>query len=297
MNDAKIFIVGCTRTGKTLFSQILNNSEQVCIAEESQFLRRLSSIGRHKEMTKIGDMSDDGNVERLVDYMYSGIQVPYWIWLKKNVDKETFRQALLKTERSEREIFLLLMKTYLEETKGNAKHSIVLGEETPTHIYYVPTLFEWFPEARVIHLFRDPRAIINAQMKQVQAGYDGLKVKFPSLPAWLLDPFVAPVELLRITNAWLDAARLHTRYERSYPERYYLIRFEELISEPQRQVKQACEFLGIPFDGEMLEGSVITDPCIKKAIEHEQEEVNPLVGAWFSILCRNQLRRFGYIWQ
>jgi hypothetical protein len=297
MKSEKIFIVGCTRTGKTSLSQILNKSGQVCIAEETQFLRRLSSIGRHKVMTKIGDMSDDRNAEQLVDYMYSGIQVPYWIWLKRNVDKEAFGQALLMTDRSEREIFLLLMKTYLEETRGIDETDIILGEETPTHIYYVPTLFEWFPETKIIHLFRDPRAIITAQMKQVQAGYDGLKVKFPSLPGWLLDPLVAPVELLRITNAWFDAAHLHSRYERLYPQGYHLLKFEDMISEPERQVKQVCEFLNIPYESAMLEDSTIVDPDIRNAVDREQEQVNPVVGAWFSILCWRQLKRFGYVWR
>jgi len=52
--------------------------------------------------------------------------------------------------------------------------------------------------------------------------------------------------------------------------------------------------LGIPFDGQMLEGTGITDPGIREAIDQEQAEVKPLVGAWFSVLCGSQLRRFGY---
>ncbi len=44
----------------------------------------------------------------------------------------------------------------------------MLGEKTPTHYKYVPTLLEWYPEAKIIHTFRDPRAILVSQLKKMQ---------------------------------------------------------------------------------------------------------------------------------
>ena len=292
MGTARIFIVGCTRTGKTVLSGILNRSDRVCIAEETQFLRRLSQIGRHKQMARIGDLSDDGNAAQVVEVMYS-LNAPYWVWLRRHVDRQTFRRRLLDTDRSERAIFLLLMQLYAEGTSGASQDELFLGEETPTHIYYLPTLFEWFPEARVIHLLRDPRAIVAAQIEQVRE-YGGVTARLRLLPRWLRDRLDAPAELLHITQKWSDAVRLHSRYERLYPQKYRLFRFEDMIAEPEGCVGQVCDFLDVPFQGGMLEDSVITDPSFREAIRKQQEEAKPWMRAWFAAICRKQLKSFGY---
>src|SRR5687767_6385623 len=111
MTGDKVFIVGCGRTGSTLLREILNKSEQVCISPETHFLRRFSRLGVKKELKNFGDLLDDGNVKKLVDYLYSKKvrALGAWGWLNKNVDKQHFTQRLLKSDRSERAIFSLVM--------------------------------------------------------------------------------------------------------------------------------------------------------------------------------------------
>jgi len=290
MKTKNIFIVGCPQTGKTLLSQILNKYEKICIAEETRFLRQLSGIGRHKQMKKIGDMSNNSNVDQLIDYMYSSIRAPYWTWLKRNIDKQAFKQRLLETERSEWAIFLLLMQIYAEQTKGPIPNDIILGEETPTHLYYVPTLMKWFPQAKIIHLFRDPRALTVSRIKDAKRHHGGLRAKYPSLPSWLHDPSITPVEVLHMTKFWFDAIHLHNRYKQLYSQRYHFLRFEDMVSEPEKRIKQVCKFLNTPFEDKMLKNTVLADPSFKRVVNCWKENINTLMKVWFSIFYRKYIR-------
>jgi hypothetical protein len=165
---------------------------------------------------------------------------------------------------------------------------------------------EWFPNAKIIHTFRDPRAIVVSTIKKIHKNQRGsLKSKVSSAPAWLIDPLITPVETFHISQAWFDAARLHAQYEQSYPQSYRLLRFEDFISDPETQIRQVCEFLELPFQAEMLAEVVTVGSSFEnqhlgargfdqKAAERWKDHINPLVKAWFSTLGRQQLEQFGY---
>ena len=303
-----VFVVGCSRTGTSLLRRILNRSDKVSIAPETHFVRRFCQVGLEKRLAKLGDLSDDRSVERLVEVMYSGkggAGSSYWEWLTNNTDRQAFVARLRDTDRSERAIFDLLMRLYAEAARGTVE-GLMLGEKTPTHLYYVPILLDWFPAAKVVHTFRDPRAIAVSTVKKVEKKKRGsLRAKLPRLPAWLTERLIRPVEMLHISRAWLEAARLHGEYERKYPERYRLLRFEDLISDPENTIRGVCDFIGVPFVPEMtgqvevinssyLAGRHGADGFDKQVLERWRDHIGPLASAWWSLAGRRQLKRFGY---
>ncbi len=306
MQTSNVFIVGCARTGTSLLREILNRSPHICIAPETHYLHRLSSAGhRAQKIKRIGDLTNDRSVDAFVDYVYTSAKIStYWQWLKRTVDRQCFRQRILDSDRSERAVFLLLMQIFAEETGKIARETLILGEKTPAHLHYVPQLLEWFPQAKVIHTFRDPRAITVSRIRKVRKNQVGLRSTFPSAPEWLLRPLDTPVEMLRMSKAWFNAVKLHTRYEQLYARRYLLVRFEDLIIEPERQVAQICEFLAIPFERELLSEVVVVGSSYhtrqrgpsgfdKQTLDRWKSK-SPLIRAWYSTVARNQLKRFGY---
>jgi hypothetical protein len=307
MQGDKVFIVGCGRTGSTLLREILNKSDEVCIGPETHFLRRFSQLGAQKKLKEFGDLADARNVEKLVDFLCSKKvrSLGTWGWFGKSVDRAQFTQRFLASDRTERALFSLIMQTYAEVNKGSRGGELILGDKTPTHLYYVPTLLEWFPEAKLIHTFRDPRGIIVSKLKKVEKGSEGPQVRFSYLPWWLLDPLIAPIEVLHISKFWFDAVRLHARYEQMYPKQYYLLRFEDLVSDPDKQIRQICHFLNIEFDPRMLAEVTQVGSSYQvqrhgpagidqKAADRWREHINPLIKLWFSISGRKQLEKFGY---
>ncbi len=289
MKTEHVFIVGCPRTGKTLLSRILNKSNEICIAEETQFLRRLSAVGKGKKISQIGDISDDRRVEQLIDYLYtSNYAPPYWIWLRRYVDKQYAIQYFLETDRSDQAFFLGMMRLYANVTASSNKN-LILGEETPTHLYYVPVILKWFPRAKIIHLFRAPGAIFVEYLKEINMGYGGLQVKFPAVPSWLLDPLVTPTEILHVSKLWLDAVKLHKQYSQQYPQQYRLFTFEALVKNPATQVQQICQFLDIPFNVNMLNDTILAKPNFKQTINSWQTEISPAVRIWFTLMGKKYI--------
>jgi hypothetical protein len=111
---------------------------------------------------------------------------------------------------------------------------------------------------------------------------------------------------LYVTRAWFTAARLHARYEELLQDRYCLVRFEDLIGDPEEQIQRVTAFLDVPFKPEMLEDISIVGSSYRsqrvisgvgfdqRATERWREHITPPAMAWFSILGRRQLPKFGY---
>jgi len=307
MSTDKVFIVGCARSGSTLLRLILNRSPRICIPPETNFLRRFSQIGKRRQIPKMGNLREDRNLRNLTELMYqpgSGWSSGYGSWLRKRIDKETLYDRLAASDRSERSIFLILLQLYAEKKKGDVG-GLLLGEKTPTHLYYVPTLMSWFPDAKVIHTFRDPRGLFVSRLVKARSGQWGLKAKYPSLPGWLVDPFLGPLEIQMTARSWKDAVDLHQKYLRMYPGRYLLQRFEDLITDPKENVRNICEFLETEYHPDMTRDVVVVGSSYheekrkpggfeRQAIDRWKGLIDPSAKAWLTFLTRRQLVQFGY---
>lgn len=303
-NVDHIFIVGLGRTGSTLTRQILNSSECVGIGGESHFFRDLPRIGFQSqngvrnELAKIGDLTTDEGAKKIVDHLFTTRQkhLVFWNLSAKNANRDEFLQKLLNSDRStrdqaERSLFDLVM-----EVHANGKP--VRGEKTPAHIFYVPELLEWFPNARVIHTFRDPRAIYSSRKKKAE------KKALPA-PKSALRRLGVGFELLSSLHVivnWSRVVRCHERYQSLYPDQYYLLKYEDLVSEPRTSMEQLSRFLQIDLTEAMLEQSVVNSSYLpdgaagfdKTSIHRWRKHMDPLVKRWFSAWCKPALQEFGY---
>jgi len=308
MENERLFIVGLPRTGSTLLRSLLNKTEQVYVAPETHYLRKWSKLGPKKRVLRYGDLNNDANASKLVDAMFNadGPEVrDYWRWFRNNIDRNTFLNELLATDRSDKAIFDLLIRSYIEKRRGPLSPDLIVGEKTSGNIYHLPTLFEWYPRVKVIHTFRDPRGIFTSAAKLIRDGKWGVKEKLPSLPSAVIDPFLDLYMAGYISRTWMDAARLHLEYKDKYPGSYHLVRFEEFLQDPENYMRGICEFLEIPFEPKLLEDVAVVGSSfnaqrfVRTGIDQKvayrwKENINPLIGAWFSFLGRKHLERFGY---
>lgn len=87
------------------------------------------------------------------------------------------------------------------------------------------------PEAKFIHLIRDPRDVANSCIGM----------------GWVGNVWYG-------SNYWLDAERRWSRFVRKLSEDQYLeVRYEDLITGANDSLGRICEFLGTSFDEQMLE--------------------------------------------
>ncbi|HEX2980933.1 MAG TPA: sulfotransferase [Anaerolineaceae bacterium] len=305
-----VFVVGLPRTGSTLLRTLLNRSDCVSIAPETHFLHHYARIGKKKRLLRFGNLNEAKSVDRFLDDLFTPRRAAgkdFWAWLNHNTTRSQFRDLLLATDRSDRAIFKLFIQLYTEWKKGEVQPGMILGEKTAANIYYVPELIRWFPNARIIHTFRDPRGIFVSALKLVNDGKWGVKARLPSaLPRTIVSPSLEAIMAVYILRIWLDAVRLHARYVQAYPEQYQLVRFEDLLQAPEQHLRQICAFIQAPFDSSMVEevssvGSSFSDQRIIRGAGFEQsaadrwkDRIHPLPQAWLTTWTGRQLDQFGY---
>jgi hypothetical protein len=297
-----IFIVGVARSGTTMMRYLLETSERIAIARENHFMGHyFGRRGARHYFRQAGDLAEDATIRRIVDMLYSGEYArhsrwrnvsPYWRWLTESVAREELERRLLAAERSERGLFATFLRLY-----ADAQGRPVMGEKTPTHLGHVDELLEWFPDARVIHMLRDPRAIyVSDRHRRKTRGRPPYSyiAKVPLLlESWLL---------VMTAFSWRRALRRHRRLERQYPGRYLLVRFEDVLQRYEETVPRLSEFLGIdlpvapesvrvPARHGMRSSEEGLDPA---AADRWRERIRPIARRILELTLRGPMSAFGY---
>jgi hypothetical protein len=291
-----VFVVGSGRSGTALMMRILNLTEDIAICGETRFMTKGPyHPGFRHTFSRIGDISTESGARKVVDYIYHRLQEQsFWDWIRHNVDQEQFVQNFLKTDRTDRALFDLVMALY-------AGSKPIRGEKTPAHIYSVPILLEWFPQAKVIHMLRDPRAVfVSKKIRIADKKWDAFHYRLVRGTDFTLNLYLG----YAITNSWLDCVRRHHQYQQAYPKNYYLLRFEDLINTPRINLTKLCAFLGIDFSETMVHQKVVNssfgtpdswaEGFDTAAIERWRHHIPPLVNRWLVARCKRHMLEFGY---
>lgn len=107
------------------------------------------------------------------------------------------------------------------------------GDKTPVYAGYLPLLHRMLPEARFVHIVRDGR---DAAMSMVEKWGE---------KEWHTD-------LLFALKSWQRRVRLARRSGHGLgPDRYTEVRYEDLVADPEPELRRLCDFLGEPFDPAM----------------------------------------------
>jgi hypothetical protein len=176
----------------------------------------------------------------------------------------------------------------------------VIGDKTPGHLYHVPQLMEWFPEAKIVHTFRDPRAILASEWKK-RARYQSDR------PIGMISRHIHTfVVVLHVTISWLYAVRLHEKYRAKYPRNYCLVKFEDVVSAPEKTIRTVCEFLGIEFHPDMLDPRQFDSSFAigsgqratgfdTDALSRWEYHLSPWMKRWLAVVGGKHLKSFGYV--
>jgi hypothetical protein len=198
---------------------------------------------------------------------------------------------LLKTDRSERALLDLALAFH-------ARGKRIRGEKTPANIYIVPTIMEWFSNAKIIHTFRDPRAIHVSRNNRKE------KSPLPGINRMIRKSKLG-FELYagsRVVLDWQQTVRLHRLYKEAYQASYCLSKYEDLILDPEHATRKLCNFLEVDCVEEMLQPAVVNSSFVPKhqkgfdkfAIDRWRKHIHPLTNKWITLCCKKQLLEFGY---
>ena len=299
-----IFIVGVSRSGTTLMRNILERSDRIALAIENHFLGHiLEREGARYYFRHAGDLAQDETLRKIVDMIYSGEfqkrsrwreVSPYWRWLTANVEAEEMTRRLIAlppADRTERGLFGAFLRVYADK-QGRP----IMGEKTPAHLAYVDTLLEWFPNGRVVHMIRDPRAVyvsdLHRRMTKRRPPY-----------SWLIRiPFaLSAVLLVQVTWTWASAARRDRTLRKRYPDRYRLVRFEDVVTDPDKTLPALFEFLDVAPPPDPTAVKVYAhgfrwgeEGLDSAAASRWREHIRPFPRRWLKFWLGTYMKRFGY---
>ena len=126
------------------------------------------------------------------------------------------------------------------------------GEKTPQHLRHVPRILADFPNARVLCLLRDGRDVV---------------LSLRSMP-WRPENWSA-------VDAWLDAVRLSELFAAQYPACFLVVRYEDLVAQPEKTLVSVMDFLGLPFEaGGLVPGP--PDVVLRRSLEWKGLALGPI---------------------
>ena len=285
--SAYIFIVGCSRSGTTLLRDALSAHPDTALALETHFFSKLAHKGVLRSVAHLFPFDSDEKFRELKRIFKSG-NIFGMIWREDwdtDFDTDQLVDDFAMTQRTEKDLFEQIILNFAK-LRGKKR----AGEKTPSHLYHVDKLVEWFPDCRVIHLLRDPRAILLSEVHKRSKPDYFLKKENPLYSTGLF---------FWVVSSWWLAIRTHERYQRLYPENYKLIKFEDMIRDSENTFKTICDFVDLDDTGTMLklpkkvntsfDGDPTHDPLIRWKEKLPKSNI-----ALMNRLLRKELTQFGY---
>ncbi|MGV0817248.1 sulfotransferase family protein [Martelella sp. AMO21009] len=238
-----IFVVGNSRSGTTLLGRMLDRHSNVCTFEELHFFEQMVDSKTIRERPHWPRDKRRQAIERLLtsarDNVFAKVQPGLFTAEAEEILNETNASDVISAYAT--------MLDRITRASGKA----IPCEQTPRYLYVAEEILEAFPDAVMVCMVRDPRAVLASQ-KNKWRRYSIARDRMP-----LFWAFRAWVNYHPKTMAlmWASASRRARQLEK-HP-RAIVIQYEMLLSDPRRQLQGLCDLAGINFEEEMMEVALI----------------------------------------
>lgn len=205
-----VFIGGCPRSGTTLLASLLGALPGCVVTPESQFKQRpLQQLQRAPE-ARLAGMGLERELRRHLRFRHWGVALRPED-MPRDLGPSELRHLLLT---------LAGRVAARQEVSGPVRTWI---DHTPQNIELGLALSEVFPDSRLIHLVRDPRAVA-ASLLPLDWG--------PHAPAG-------------VAALWSHRLAHGLALEAALPGRVRRVRYEDLCLEPERILAELADWLGL----------------------------------------------------
>jgi hypothetical protein len=256
-----VFIAGIPRSGTTLLRLVLSAHPQVAISPETHCLERIMFGFPHT-----GRLDDEhlGQLKQVIgeDRKLAGWKIDLQPYLERVSDY---------TEITTRQAIRDLMEHYRDQT---APHATVLGNKKGFFAEYGELAHHLFPEAKFLFIVRDARDAVYS-MKTNLKGYSAISASI----------------------RWRARVVRGRRLQARYPAQCLLIKYEDLVSEPETVCRILCAFLQIEYAPEMIrfyEGNQRHERVIEGTEQIHQLTSSPFtkdrIGRWRKGLTAGEVR-------
>jgi len=214
-----LFIVGMPRSGTKLMRALLNQHPQINLTlAESHFIPYF--------LKKFGNPPPFRRREDLDPFVREFLQTTFFSTMKKAgyaLDASTFLQNVDYTAWGS--IFEHVFRRFGSKKESSGR---IWGDKTPGYINHLPLLKTLFPEARFLHMIRDPRDYCLSVRKSFAKS------------------------IYRAAYRWRQGIENAHRYGTGLGLDYKEVRYERLLEKPILTMIDVASFLGVAYDDRMV---------------------------------------------
>jgi hypothetical protein len=240
--NAPVFIVGALRSGTSLLRLMLDHHPQVCIF---------------------------GEFEYAVHWVRDDSPPPLAAYYRNLRLDRVFRAQGFEIDSSLD--YSQLVESFLDQA-SRATGKPICGGTVHSNFHY---LKRFWPDARYVHLIRDPRDVARSCIGM----------------GWVGNVFYG-------TRYWLEPALRWKHLEPTLADdQKHQLKFEDLIQDPVGELTKICNFLGIAYDESMLQYPTDTtyslpDPSLT---EQWRRKLSDEEIMWVESACHSLMTEFGYL--
>ena len=260
-----IFVVGCPRSGTTMFTMMLHAHSRIAMPPETRFLLRV-----YRRQLAFGDLTVPENRAKLADAIVRGKGTKF---RDLGLDRRQVRRAIVDGPPTVGSAVGTVFRLYADRF-GKQRW----GDKRPIYYQSIPAIRRMFPDAQFVHLVRDGRDCAASLLR---------------VP-WHEKGAIAAIAL------WTEAIAYGRRAARRLPsDTWYELQYEHLVANPRAELEKLCDFLDEDFEEGMLEPHKVADQAVpgrKSWHANTRAEISTRsVGSYADVLSPDEVRLFEYV--
>jgi hypothetical protein len=249
-SDRPIMVIGCPRSGTTLLQLMLHGHRRIAIPPENRFV-----LPAYHRRHRFGDLRDPANRRRLAQWIVSDRSTKF---VDFGLDPDQVVEQIVAAPPTLGAALATVFRAYAHRF-GKPRW----GDKRPSYVSNMQIIEALYPDAQFVHIVRDGRDCVASlnQMWWHQGGtYEGV-------------------------SRWAQAIDHGRRGARRLgPARYYELRYEQLVADPERELVALCRFLAEEYDPAMVEPARLAALVVPRRSKHHamtrQRVTGSQVGGW-----------------
>ncbi|UGV40306.1 sulfotransferase [Methanococcoides orientis] len=272
------FIIGSGRSGNTLLRAILTNHSKVSIPPESYVLPNTV-----RKFQIYNFLPWEELVKLILGEFESHDQFTMW-----EINIHDVYERVLNLEENNRSLAKIIDEVYCYYSEQKFPGFEIWGDKTPGNTLSLGWIDLLYNDAKYIHIIRDGRDVVSSYLKMGR--YNNIK---------------------DACERWNDSINVATSFGRMKgSDKYIEIIYEDLVSNPKKEIIKICEFIGIEFEEKMFTYHQEINRLGDTKLSHHGNLTNPInissIGKWknnlskedideMNLLINTNLSKLGYI--
>ncbi|MFE9766322.1 sulfotransferase family protein [Streptomyces sp. NPDC005808] len=214
-----VFVLGCPRSGTTLLQLMLHTHPRIALPPETRFV-----LPAYERRLGFGDLRERSNRAGLAQWITGREETRFH---ELRLDAGRVAERITEGPPTLGSALGITFSAYAEE-HGKVRW----GDKRPAYALHVGEMLRLFPDAQFIHLVRDGRDCAASLL---------------GMPWWHRGFHEAVATWAQV----MDTTRTYAR--KLGPDSWHELRFEDLVTDPESQLRGVCAYLGEEYVPEMRE--------------------------------------------